>query len=99
MVLESTVTGLLNKYLGEFIENLDAEQVRVGMLSGRGVLRGLRLRRDAVARLLGLPFEVCMHPTAAVTTGTSLMVWSRQSPLLFNVLNPEVCRVRRVVST
>ena len=43
-MLEGLVTQLLNRYLGEFIENLDAEQVRVGMLSGKAVLRGLNGR-------------------------------------------------------
>ena len=61
------MTQLLNRYLGEFIENLDAEQVRVGMLSGKAVLRGLRLRRDALARLLGLPVEVVVGTVGSIT--------------------------------
>lgn len=35
MVFESLVVELLNKYLGAFIENLDASQLSLGVWSGR----------------------------------------------------------------
>jgi hypothetical protein len=72
MVLEAVVTKLLNRYLGDFIENLDAEQVRVGVLSGKAVLRGLRLRRDALARLLGLPLDVTVGTVGSITVNVPL---------------------------
>jgi vacuolar protein sorting-associated protein 13A/C len=71
-MLEGIVTQLLNRYLGEFIENLDAEQVRVGMLSGKAVLRGLRLRRDALARLLDLPLDVVVGTVGSITLSVPL---------------------------
>lgn len=34
MVFESIVKELLNRYLGEYVENLDANQLNVGIWSG-----------------------------------------------------------------
>lgn len=34
MVFESLVTDLLNKYLGEYVENLDSSQLKVGIWGG-----------------------------------------------------------------
>ena len=82
-MLEGLVTQLLNRYLGEFIENLDAEQVRVGMLSGKAVLRGLRL----ILRWLG-PLHsraLCGNPAATRPVPTHrvyivLFIWWLQVP-------------------
>ena len=35
MVFESLVVGLLNKYLGTYIENLDASQLQIGIWGGK----------------------------------------------------------------
>lgn len=37
MVFESIVKELLNRYLGEYVENLDANQLNVGIWSGEFV--------------------------------------------------------------
>lgn len=34
MVFESIVTDLLNRYLGDFIENLDTKQLNIGIWGG-----------------------------------------------------------------
>ena len=34
MVFESLVTELVNKYLGDFIENLDSSQLKIGIWGG-----------------------------------------------------------------
>lgn len=34
MVLESVVSSLLNKYLGEFVQNLDTSQLKIGIWGG-----------------------------------------------------------------
>jgi vacuolar protein sorting-associated protein 13A/C len=67
VVLEGLVASLLNQHLGGLVENLDVEQVRIGVLSGKAVLRGLRLRRDAVATLLGLPVDVIVGSIGSVS--------------------------------
>ena len=67
MVLEGLIASLLNQHLGSLVENLDAEQVRVGLISGTAVLRGLRLRRDAVSTLLGLPVDVVVGTIGSIT--------------------------------
>jgi vacuolar protein sorting-associated protein 13A/C len=66
-MLEKVVARLLNKVLGEIVEDLDVDQVQVGLLSGKATLRSLRLRRDAVAALLGLPVEVVQGVIGSVS--------------------------------
>lgn len=39
MVFESIVKELLNRYLGEYVENLDANQLNVGIWSGTYMAR------------------------------------------------------------
>ena len=40
MVFESLVTELVNKYLGDFIENLDSSQLKIGIWGGElGLLK------------------------------------------------------------
>lgn len=34
MVFESIVADLLNKYLGKYVENLDASQLKIGIWGG-----------------------------------------------------------------
>ena len=34
MVFESLVTDLINKYLGDFVENLDKSQLKLGIWGG-----------------------------------------------------------------
>ena len=34
MVFESLVTDLLNKYLGQYVENLDPSQLKIGIWGG-----------------------------------------------------------------
>ena len=37
-VLESIVAGVLNKYLGKYVENLESKNLDVGILSGESML-------------------------------------------------------------
>ena len=34
MVFESLVVDLINKYLGDFVENLDSSQLKIGIWGG-----------------------------------------------------------------
>lgn len=42
MVLESVVADLLNRFLGDYVENLDKSQLKLGIWGGKepGTLRG-----------------------------------------------------------
>uniref|UniRef100_A0A224XG50 Putative vacuolar protein n=1 Tax=Panstrongylus lignarius TaxID=156445 RepID=A0A224XG50_9HEMI len=51
MVFESMVTELLNKYLGEYVENLDSSQLKVGIWGGDVVLEDLVLKQSALDEL------------------------------------------------
>lgn len=35
MVFESIITDLMNRYLGDFIENLDKNQLNIGIWGGK----------------------------------------------------------------
>ncbi len=49
MVFESLVTELVNKYLGDFIENLDSSQLKIGIWGGE-CCNPLCCRLDSVSR-------------------------------------------------
>lgn len=58
-MLEGLVAGLLNRFLGMYVENFDPTQLKVGIWSGDVKLRNLQLRREALDQLK-LPINV-MH--------------------------------------
>ncbi|XP_014674952.1 PREDICTED: vacuolar protein sorting-associated protein 13A-like [Priapulus caudatus] len=56
-MFEGVVASLLNKYLGKYIQDLDSENLNVGIFSGDVELYDLRLKPEALAEL-NLPIEV-----------------------------------------
>ncbi|GAA6061937.1 hypothetical protein JCM10212_001505 [Sporobolomyces blumeae] len=56
-MLESFAAGLLNKYLGTYVDNLNTGQLNLGVWSGDIKLRNLRLKKDALDKL-NLPIDV-----------------------------------------
>jgi len=48
MVFESLVADLLNKYLGEYVDNLDRSQLKIGIWGGDVVLKDLSLKQSAL---------------------------------------------------
>lgn len=56
-MLEGLVAGLLNRFLGMYVENFDPTQLKVGIWSGDVKLRDLELRREALDQLK-LPINV-----------------------------------------
>ncbi|GAA5995177.1 hypothetical protein JCM5350_001861 [Sporobolomyces pararoseus] len=56
-MLESVAAGLLNKYLGTYVDNLNTSQLNLGVWSGDIKLRNLRLKKDALDKL-NLPIDV-----------------------------------------
>lgn len=57
IMLEGLVSWVLNNYLGKYVENLNAAQLSIALLSGEVELEQLPLRRDAL-RHLGVPVEI-----------------------------------------
>lgn len=57
MVFESLVVDLLNKYLGQYVKNLDASQLKIGIWGGSVVLKDLELKDTALDEL-DLPIRV-----------------------------------------
>ncbi|WBW73191.1 intermembrane lipid transfer protein, chorein family Vps1302 [Schizosaccharomyces osmophilus] len=56
-MLEGLLANFLNRLLGEYIENFDATQLKVGVWNGDVTLQNLQLKRDAL-RKLELPISV-----------------------------------------
>ena len=48
MVFESLVVDLVNRYLGNFIENLNADQLKIGIWGGDVVLNNLFVQASAL---------------------------------------------------
>jgi len=57
MVFESLVTDLLNKYLGQYVQNLDPSQLKIGIWGGNAKLQNLELK-DTALDDLNLPIKV-----------------------------------------
>ncbi|XP_023247319.1 vacuolar protein sorting-associated protein 13 [Copidosoma floridanum] len=57
MVFESIVTELLNKVLGEYIENLDYSQLKLSLWGGDVVLKDLLIKESALD-MLDLPIKL-----------------------------------------
>lgn len=43
MVFESYVVDLLNKFAGQYLENLDSSQLRIGIWGGGSIVAGVAL--------------------------------------------------------
>ncbi|KAJ1353259.1 hypothetical protein KIN20_009853 [Parelaphostrongylus tenuis] len=56
-MLENIVAWVLNNYIGEYLENLNTDQLSVALLSGQVELENVPLKRSAL-RKLDLPIEV-----------------------------------------
>ncbi|XP_071825694.1 intermembrane lipid transfer protein VPS13A-like isoform X3 [Apostichopus japonicus] len=57
MVFESLVVDLLNRFLGPYVENLDASQLKLGIWSGDAVLQELFVKEGALDQL-NLPVRI-----------------------------------------
>ncbi|XP_071478587.1 intermembrane lipid transfer protein VPS13A-like, partial [Diadema antillarum] len=57
MVLESIISGLLNKYLSKYIKNLDGKNLELGIFNSSLELTDLQLKPEALAEL-NLPIEI-----------------------------------------
>ncbi|XP_077174397.1 intermembrane lipid transfer protein VPS13C isoform X2 [Paroedura picta] len=57
MVLESVVADLLNRFLGDYVENLNKSQLKLGIWGGNVALDNLQIKENALSEL-DLPFRV-----------------------------------------
>ncbi|XP_045891706.1 vacuolar protein sorting-associated protein 13A isoform X2 [Micropterus dolomieu] len=57
MVFESLVVDVLNRFLGDYVVNLDCSQLKLGIWGGDAVLRNLEIKENALSQL-DIPFKV-----------------------------------------
>ncbi|KAI8057703.1 hypothetical protein BDF22DRAFT_772292 [Syncephalis plumigaleata] len=56
-MFESLVANVLNKFLGDFVDNLEHKQLNIGIWSGDVTLNNLRLKKEALDRF-NLPVDI-----------------------------------------
>ncbi|XP_054866363.1 intermembrane lipid transfer protein VPS13C isoform X4 [Amphiprion ocellaris] len=57
MVFESVVSDLLNRFIGDYVENLDKSQLKIGIWGGHVVLENLKVKENALSEF-DIPFRV-----------------------------------------
>ncbi|MFT7811875.1 vacuolar protein sorting-associated protein 13A isoform X2 [Arapaima gigas] len=57
MVFESLVVDVLNRFLGDYVVNLDSSQLKLGIWGGDAVLKNLEIKENALSQL-DIPFKV-----------------------------------------
>jgi hypothetical protein len=57
MVLEALVAGLIRRYLGPYVKNLNTDQLEVNLFKGLVELEDVEIRSDALD-MLQLPLSV-----------------------------------------
>ncbi|XP_047187417.1 vacuolar protein sorting-associated protein 13C isoform X3 [Scophthalmus maximus] len=57
MVFESLVSDLLNRFIGDYVENLDKSQLKIGIWGGNVELENLRVKENALSEF-DVPFKV-----------------------------------------
>ncbi|KAM3611748.1 uncharacterized protein V6R79_023535 [Siganus canaliculatus] len=57
MVFESLVVDVLNRFLGDYVVNLDSSQLQLGIWGGDAVLTDLEIKENALSQL-DIPFKV-----------------------------------------
>lgn len=53
-MFEGIIASLLNRYLGKYIEDLDLENLNVGIFGGNVLLSNLKLKTEALVMYLNL---------------------------------------------
>ncbi|RXN28795.1 vacuolar sorting-associated 13A isoform X3 [Labeo rohita] len=57
MVFESVVVDVLNRFLGDYVVNLDSSQLSLGIWGGDAILRNLEIKENALLCFLNLCFD------------------------------------------
>jgi len=79
-MFEALLTKVLNKVLGDFIENIDERQLDIKLLAGNVNLLNLRLRPD-IFEALPLPFDLAYGRVGSIKI---------QIPMVWNLLNSPI---------
>lgn len=66
MVFESLVVDLMNRFLGDYVENLDRSQLKLGIWGGDAVLNNLDIKESALDEL-DLPVRIKVGHIAKLT--------------------------------
>uniref|UniRef100_A0AAV2LRZ3 Chorein N-terminal domain-containing protein n=1 Tax=Knipowitschia caucasica TaxID=637954 RepID=A0AAV2LRZ3_KNICA len=56
-MFESLVSDLLNRFIGDYVENLDKSQLKIGIWGGNVVLENLKVKENALSEF-DVPFKV-----------------------------------------
>ncbi|OON21096.1 hypothetical protein X801_03014 [Opisthorchis viverrini] len=108
MVFESLIVDLINKYAGDYIEALNASQLKIGLLGGNAQLENLDIKPNAFDSLnlpvkvlqghissltLKIPFKnLYTEPTVAELDGLYVLVVPN-SGRIFHVTRPLTCTI------
>ncbi|XP_023658646.1 intermembrane lipid transfer protein VPS13A isoform X2 [Paramormyrops kingsleyae] len=57
MVFETLVVDVLNRFLGDYVVNLDSSQLKLGIWGGDAILKNLEIKENALSQL-DIPFKV-----------------------------------------
>lgn len=81
--MNSAVANVLNKVLGDWLENLNSDQLKLSVLKGKVELKDIKLKSN-VLELLGLPFQLEMGIVGRLFVDVP---WTSLSskPLIINV--------------
>uniref|UniRef100_A0A4W3HUG4 Vacuolar protein sorting 13 homolog C n=1 Tax=Callorhinchus milii TaxID=7868 RepID=A0A4W3HUG4_CALMI len=60
MVFESVVADLLNRFLGDYVENLDKSQLKLGIWGGNVVLDNLQIKENALVSIINVPYTLTL---------------------------------------
>jgi N-terminal region of Chorein or VPS13 len=62
-MFKSSVAWVLNKYLGKYVQDLDTENLNVGIFNGEVQLHDLKLKPEALVRDVALLIYLLSHNT------------------------------------
>uniref|UniRef100_A0A672UD78 Vacuolar protein sorting 13 homolog A n=1 Tax=Strigops habroptila TaxID=2489341 RepID=A0A672UD78_STRHB len=77
MVFESLVVDVLNRFLGDYVVNLDSSQLKLGIWGGAVALKNLEIKENALVSQLNLqiPWQnLYTQPVEAVLDGVYLLI-------------------------
>lgn len=82
-MFESLITQILNKVLGDFIENIDPSQLKISIGSGKVNLRNMKLK-STLFDSMPLPFKLVYGQVGKIHL--QIPVWNMfNSPLIIEI--------------
>ncbi|KAI1289479.1 Vacuolar protein sorting-associated protein 13C [Halotydeus destructor] len=96
MVFENVFASLLNTYLGTFIDDVSAKQLKLGAFKGRLELKNLSIKENAFDSL-DLPFKI-IHGKVGILSANIPFTSLYTSPVILTLKDITVLAVPNVVS-